>query len=140
MDHPFSFRIPWIRILNRWVVVVYISFIHPFLLFRRYYHREMMLSTYFWIFMAVVVLALYLPQVIRDMKQAVKIEFDGLVLTFGFLFKANMILPISSITQLIHNKNDVTLITDDGKIELTKQLPKASYQLLTQLHHKFGKN
>lgn len=90
--------------------------------------------------MAVVVLAIYLPQVIRDMKQAVKIEFDGLVLTFGFLFKANMILPISSITQLIHNKNDVTLITDDGKIELTKQLPKSAYQLLTQLHHKFGKN
>jgi uncharacterized membrane protein YdbT with pleckstrin-like domain len=138
MDHPFSFRIPWIRMLNRWVVVVYFSLIHPILLYRRFHNGGITNSSYFWIGMALVVLALYLPQVLRDIKQATKIEFDGLVLTLGFIFKSNVIIPINAVSAVLQEKHRVMIVTDNGEIELTSQLPTSAYTLLSQLHQKFG--
>ena len=138
MDHPFSFSIPWIRIVNRWIVVVYFSLVHPVLLYRRYHNGGMEVSTYFWIGMALLVLLLYLPQVIRDVRQAVRIEFDGLVLTLGFLFRANQIITISEVQAILHHKRHITLVADTGEIKITSQLPSAAYKLLNQLHQKFG--
>lgn len=138
MDSSFSFKIPWVRILNRWVVVLYFSLLHPPLLFFRFYNRSMSASTYFWIGMAVIVLALYLPQVIRDTRQATSIEFDGLVLTLGFLFRPNVIIPINAISAILREKHRVIITTDNGEVELTSQLPSSAYKLLTQLHQKFG--
>lgn len=95
-------------------------------------------GTYFWLGMALLVLLLYLPQVIRDMRQAVKIEFDGLVLTVGFLLRPNQIIPINEVQAIHHHKHRVVLVTDTGEIAVTAQLPAPAYKLLQQLHQKFG--
>lgn len=140
MDHPFSFRISRLRMLNRWIVVTYFSLLHPILLFRRFHNGGMTNSTYFWIGMAVLVLALYLPQVLRDTRQATKIEFDGLVITFIYLFKRNMILPIQDIISIEESSKQTIIQTSDNTIRVSRDIPKQAITLLRQLHNRYSES
>ena len=125
--------------INRWVVVTYFTFVHPVLLYRRFHNGGMATSTYFWIGMAILVLAMYLPQVLRDLRHGVRLEFEGLVLTVGYLFKPNQIIPVNSIIAIEKRKHSLWLKTDEGNLEITSQLSPSAYKLLDQLFRKFGK-
>ncbi|GEM_PF-4428836 len=140
MDNPFSFRIPWIRMVNRWIVVIYFSLIHPILLYRRFYNGGMTVATYFWIAMAVLVLILYLPQVVRDTRQAIRLEFDGLVITIIYLFRRSIILPIQEVVDIQETSKEVLILTQDTTYSVSEQVPKEAVTLLRQLHERYREN
>lgn len=139
MDHPFSFRISRLRMLNRWIVVIYFSLLHPIILFRRFHNGGMTNGTYFWIGMAVLVLALYLPRVVRDTRQVIRVDFDGLVITFIFLFKRNVILPIQDVINIEERNKQTIVQTSDDTIPVSRDIPKQAITLLWQLHNRYSK-
>ena len=125
---------------NRWIVVIYFSLIHPILLYRRFHNGGMTVATYFWIAMAVLVLILYLPQVVRDTRQAVRLEFDGLVITIIYMFRRNIILPVQEVVEIRETSKEVLILTPDATYSVSKQVPKEAVTLLRQLHERYREN